>query len=712
MNLPDDRLLFDLSQWWHPGHRQHLLDHRRRLRDELGPTASARPEVAWNRRAPIQTFFFPYDPNVYDAAGGGYRTEAFLDEGLREFGGYDQLVLWQPYPRMGIDSRNQLDFWQDLPGGTAAVRKNVVEPARARGVSCLVNYIPWDHGSARTAEGDARPMADLVAELGADGLYGDTMPGMERPFADALAAQGSGLILESEHNPPLAFLRWQQSMWSQDTKPAPLAPLVHHWADAGTMIRIVERTATDRSRLIALSLFFGHGFVVWENVFGWWNPMNAADRARLRRVAPLLRDYADVFADRDWVPLERRLVPGVYGNRFSDGDRTLVTLLNTNEHAVDAARVPVGAVDGRRVFDLYHASELQPTLARVSGEDAEVVTRLEPGGCGCVLVQGRDQAAPTFAPQTQGLSKRRDRKHRGRVVAGNANFEEPLLVVDTPWRRPVTPEMCLPRPAPQAPPHPADDTDPQGMARVPAGRFVMLVEHLGKHDEGSCYGDPVEYGYEHPPQLFWMGEVLIDRTEVTNAHYHAFLQATGYRPADLARFLDHWDKPDADAPRTWHPPEPLGDHPVVWVDLDDARAYAAWAGKRLPTEPEWQLAAQGRDGRRWPWGDAFDPDKCNHRTDATTPVDAFPDAASPYGCLDMAGNVWEWTESERHNGHLRYAILRSGSHFVIDGDWQGIGWHTASGAQPANAHQKMLLCGPSLDRCATVGFRCAKPVAD
>lgn len=709
MNLPNDRMLFDLSRWAHPEWRAQLLDHRRRVREELGDTASARSEVAWNRRAPIQTFFFPYDPNIYDRVARAYRTEAFLDEGVREFGGYDQLVLWQPYPRMGIDGRNQVDFWHDLPGGLEAYREQVVEPAHDRGVTCLVNYIPWDHGSIRTAEGDAEPMAQLVDALGADGLYGDTMPGMERPFADALAKRDTRLILESEHNPPLDFLRWQHAMWSQETKPAPLHPLVQHWIDPGTMVRIVERTATDRAGLIALSLFFGHGFVVWENVFGWWNPINAVDRARLRRVAPLLREYAEVFADRDWTPLEQRLAPGVFGNRFRDGNRTLITLLNTNDRPVDAVAVPVGPMDGRRAFDLYHAQERLPTTAGV--EDATVLTRLEAGGCGCLLIQAAEGPEPVMSPQTRALSRRGERKQRGRRIADHADFEAPLVVVDTPWRQPVTPEMCLPRPVPAVEPHRRDATDPEGMIRLPAGRFVMRVEHLGKHDEGSCYGDPVEYGYDHPPQLFWMQPVLVDRTEVTNAQYRAFLRATGYRPADLTHFLRHWDRADPSDVSSWDPPEGLEQHPVVWVDLDDARAFASWAGKRLPTEPEWQLAAQGFDGRRWPWGETFDPGKCNHRSEATTAVDAFPDGASPFGCLDMAGNVWEWTESERHNGHLRYAILRGGSHFVIDGDWRGIDWHTASGAQPADAHQKMLLCGPSLDRCATVGFRCAKPVA-
>ena len=140
------------------------------------------------------------------------------------------------------------------------------------------------------------------------------------------------------------------------------------------------------------------------------------------------------------------------------------------------------------------------------------------------------------------------------------------------------------------------------------------------------------------------------------------------------------------------------------MDLDDARAYANWAGKRLPLEEEWQKAA---GFAVWPWGDGFDPSLCNSGSDDTTPVDQFPGSASHVGCLDMAGNVWEWTESERDDGHTRYAIIRGGSYLKVEGSI----WYNASGAQPNDCHEKILLMYPGLDRCGTVGFRCVKDVA-
>jgi formylglycine-generating enzyme required for sulfatase activity len=121
----------------------------------------------------------------------------------------------------------------------------------------------------------------------------------------------------------------------------------------------------------------------------------------------------------------------------------------------------------------------------------------------------------------------------------------------------------------------------------------------------------------------------IDRYPVTNAEYKKFVEATGHEhPA-------HWRR------GTW--PEGKADHPVVQVTWESAQAYADWAGKRLPTEIEWEKAARGTDGRVWPWGNRFDRLVCNTGSDGTTPVGRYsPAGDSPYGAVDMAGNVWEW----------------------------------------------------------------------
>ena len=166
---------------------------------------------------------------------------------------------------------------------------------------------------------------------------------------------------------------------------------------------------------------------------------------------------------------------------------------------------------------------------------------------------------------------------------------------------------------------------------VPAGPFLM----------GSAPVMAAPFANEAPGQALVLPEYSMARTPVTNAQYEQFVQATG-RSAP-----GHWPGECVPAGKARHP--------VTYVDWHDAQAYCAWAGVRLPAEAEWEKAARGVDGRLWPWGnDAPDASRCNldqagrvaaPALQGTSPVDAYPLGASPYGLLDMAGNCYEWTNS-------------------------------------------------------------------
>jgi serine/threonine-protein kinase len=125
----------------------------------------------------------------------------------------------------------------------------------------------------------------------------------------------------------------------------------------------------------------------------------------------------------------------------------------------------------------------------------------------------------------------------------------------------------------------------------------------------------------------------MDLTPVTNAEFAKFLKASGYQPKDKTNFLKLW--------REGAPPVGQEEHPVVYVDLDDARAYAQWAGKRLPTGLEWEKAARGPEGYAFPWGGALDRSRAAIGLGQPVVASAFTNGASPYGALQMAGNVWE-----------------------------------------------------------------------
>lgn len=193
------------------------------------------------------------------------------------------------------------------------------------------------------------------------------------------------------------------------------------------------------------------------------------------------------------------------------------------------------------------------------------------------------------------------------------------------------------------------------MVLIPAGMFLMGSDSTSS-DEG-------------PLQSLYLPAFYIDRYEVTNSEYKKFIDATGRAKPS------HW--------RNGIYPSGEDRYPVVGISWYDARAYAQWAGKRLPTEAEWEKAARGDDGRTYPWGDDFVADWVNAKGDGdvypqTAPVGAFPKGVSPYGLFDMSGNVWEWTENwfDRYPGNMmenasygeQYRVIRGGSWINFDGN--------------------------------------------
>ena len=179
---------------------------------------------------------------------------------------------------------------------------------------------------------------------------------------------------------------------------------------------------------------------------------------------------------------------------------------------------------------------------------------------------------------------------------------------------------------PQTPPATIVGNDRAEMVLVPAGEFSM----------GDDQDDD-----EKPTHRVYLDAFYIDKYEVTNAHFQQFVQAMGHR-TQAERAGDNM---------TWRAPRGSGSsiagleqHPVVRVSQEDAKAYCTWAGKRLPTEAEWEKAARGTDGRIYPWGNQFDSKRGNFagRTKGTVPVGSYEGGQSPYGAHDMAGNVWEW----------------------------------------------------------------------
>lgn len=221
------------------------------------------------------------------------------------------------------------------------------------------------------------------------------------------------------------------------------------------------------------------------------------------------------------------------------------------------------------------------------------------------------------------------------------------------------------------------------MVHIPAGHFVAGMEVTEVPSELKDY-DGVEKLTQGGRRAVVLPAFEIDKYEVSNSDFGAFVQATGRTPPK------HWNGR--------RPSPEIEKHPVVNVTYDDAAAYAQWRGKRLPTADEWEKAARGEDGRIYPWGNEFDASRCNTDEigiDETCKVDAFPRDESPYGVIGMAGNAAEWTSSVEDGeigGKMRV---------VCGGSW------LESGTIVSIASFRRTAVGDAVRR-PDIGFRCAR----
>ncbi len=193
-----------------------------------------------------------------------------------------------------------------------------------------------------------------------------------------------------------------------------------------------------------------------------------------------------------------------------------------------------------------------------------------------------------------------------------------------------------------------ESIDAEEMVLIPAGEFLMgsSVEDVEWFLTEFIYRRPSRFANEQPQHSVYLDAFYIDKYEVTNAQYKGFLDKTGHTPP-LFWNDDLYNQPE---------------QAVMAVSWEDAAAYAEWAGKRLPTEAEWEKAARGTDGRYWPWGNQWDNTKLNGNDVGavdgyiyTAPVGSYPQGVSPYGVHDMAGNVWEWTADWYDENYYEYS---------------------------------------------------------
>ena len=514
-------------------------------------SAYGMPELAWTQRCFAVALVWLWDELLYDHAAARFTPERFCNESEREFGGFDGVVLWHAYPVIGIDERNQFDYYRAVPG-----LRELVRAFQDRGIRVFVNYNPWDVGTRREDVDDVEALARLVGELGADGVFLDTMKEAGAGLREAVDAVRPGVAFEGESTLPLPRVCDHHLSWAQwfcdSTVPGVLRA---RWFEQRHMLHHTRRWNRDHLEELHSAWLNGVGMLVWENVFGAWVGWNERDKALLRAMLSVQRRHAELLATGEWTPLAAASPDSrVVASRWRGDETTLWALANRG--------------------DAY------------SGRVGELEVEIPAHGIAAFL-------------DSQEL-----------IVAGGGHASFPA-------------RQAIRVPAPVV----RVESVPDGFATVEPRPLTAVF----RRRETGTYGEApyVEEWKPLPPRLHDLVEVE--------------------RPAPRGRFA-------------------ISVREVrTGLDLAEARAHAASVGARLPTEDEWQLAAEA-------------------------------------GLLDLSGpRVWNWTESEHSDGRTRFAILKGGS------DWaaEGSEWYVDGGPQDPRYSLKLLLLGGGLARSPNIGFRLA-----
>ncbi len=690
--------------------------------EEFDNTLYERSDLAWIKESYLIILQMAWDREFFDRFTGSYTFPDLIRNGMEQFGFIDVYGIWPTWPRLGLDRRNQWDMYGDLPGGTKQLG-NFVRMARQSGTRFFIAYNTWDN-STRVEE-HYSGMARLIGETDADGVVLDTRGSSSYELQAAADSVKKGVVMYSEG---MAVIRDMPGIISGRVHNAiflsPELNLNKLIKPDFAIFRVCDAGEDLLHREIAIALFNGYGTEL--NMFrpGGRDENFSRDMDFLSKTTMILRQNNDAFTDSNWTPLIGTVADRTYVNKWISGEKTIYTVLNMNPeghegklfrvdrpgdiHYISLWRhenieplpetgsyyIPVSAqgwpasFNGTRKEGSVDCIAAFPILLKsaLRGDSLDITTKLP----GSVTIWKGD---PSYAAEKKEIALVSDTTlgirdlfgyYEGKVVVqlfdGRILKDENIVLFrgGKPWlvskAEPTNPVPGL----------------PSDMVLIPGATFSFSVS---SHEEFIPY--PEVSGVPVTVDTF-----LIDRYPVTNAKYHEFLIESGYIPADTTNFLKHWEKGMYK--------QGQDDYPVVYVSYEDMKAYAAWAGKRLPTEAEWQLAAQGTDGRKWPWGNDFHGTSCNNAFDRPTPVNAFPKGQSIYGVWDMIGNVWQATGDIWFNGTNYMQVIRGGSFYKPDSSW----CYIQGGPQSLDYTQVLLMVSQGFDRSETVGFRCVRDVND
>jgi iron(II)-dependent oxidoreductase len=665
-----DQWLADLRKW----------RREEKIRIKYDSTAYSKPALQWVKHTFIYAQMMAHDRYFYDASTHKYTVTYYLNDLKKRYGGIDAVLIWPTYPNIGVDNRNQFDLIADLPGGKNAVRQ-MIKDFKRNGVRVFFPIMIWDHGTNSIKLTMPRALVKEMKDLGADGMNGDTMSGVSEDFYQATQSENYPLAFQPELNlKDLKTIEWNTLSWGYywgyEFKPG---VSVYKWFEHRHQVNITNRWATDKTNDLQYAFFNGIGYNSWENIWSVWNQIPDRYAEVIRRIAAIYRQFPNAWSSRGWEPYIPVLHQNVFVSKFPDNNTTIYTFINRDSTESSGRQIALPLTANAKYYDLWNGKQIIP---QIKDNKAVLSFTIEGNGYGALLVMNSDAKSATLTGFLTKMNSRSKRSLKSFSAAWNPIPQQITTIKNT-----ILPAVT-----------------PEGMIKIPAIKDYHF-ESVGVMIEGNELPTAVGVQHEwesHPSRSqkhnIDIKSFYIDQYPVTNKQFKLFISATKYHPIDDHNFLKYWVNGSYIVGSE--------NQPVTWVSLEDARAYANWAGKRLPHEWEWQYAAQGNDGRLYPWGNNKDNNKypapdTSRVMRKPTDVNAYPLGVSPFGVMDMVGNVWQWTD-EYVDLHSRSAILKGSSYYHA----QTSGWYFPA-ALELNKYGKYLLMAPSLDRAATIGFRCA-----
>lgn len=537
-----------------------------------------------------------WDELLFDFNTQSFTPQKLLDD-YEKFGGLDSIVLIHAYPTLGLDSRNQFEYYYAVKG-----LKSLIEHFHDRGVKVYLSYSPWDRWTKRPQTTDAKQLTALINTFKFDGVLQDSYRTNRLQDVDGTIQSNPDAFLGCQINIDQDRISKEQisgGQWAADSKiPGVIRA---KWFEPRHMVHQTRIWCRSHKEELHIAWLNGAGMYLWEVVYGSWMGWNPKETQMWKEMVTVFRSNEQLLKDCNWEPLTQLSLEaeqhGLYGSKFSNADSSLVTIVNKGLTDFRGEILPgvygqiPGAGIGAVVITESGSSVIPFTYPQYSSEPIEKqITRLIP---------------------LRGIESKFEINYRDRECGlyGEINLLET-------W-------------------HPMASTRHR----------ILRRSFIGKARLG-----------------------VLGRYEVTNAQFYEFMQSSNYKPAIVNRFLMHWEN---NAPKY----EDL-DFPVTYVDLEDARAYAAWKGLEIPTEWEWQTFAHDR--RR------------NSRS------------------------IWNLTDSVHSDGRTKFLILKGGSNFNIreqQGNLAPSGvaesdWYFEGGMQNPEWVQKLLLMGHGINRSENIGFTC------